>query len=316
MSTMGMSWAQRNKVFAAMPVLAGLLILAAICIPNLLRTRVPVEKAQEYVKQKDQNQRFELAGQRAIDSTLLAPPSESVSANVSDRKIIQTSSVELTVKDPKDSAAKVRALAADFGGYVEASEITGQENVYATLTIRVPGARLEEAKAGLRKLSLHVDNEKSNAQDVTRQYVDTEARLRNLRAQEAQYLLIMKSAGKVQDMLDVSEHLSQVRGEIEQQQAEFQTLSKQIEMASMMISLRSEIDTAVFGLNWRPLYQLKLATRQALDGLGSYASTMVSIVLYLPVLLLWGATILFGASVSWRIWRWTVRTFFARPATV
>ncbi len=314
MATMWLSWAQRNKLLAAMPVLAGLLILAVI-IPNLLRTRVPVGTAQEYVRQKDQDQRFELAGQRAINSAFLASPAQSTSANVSDRKIVHTGSVELTVKDPKDSAQQVRTLAEELGGYVEASEIAGQESVNATLTIRVPATRLEDAKAELTKLALHVDNEKSNAQDVTRQYVDTEARLRNLRAQEAQYLLIMKSAVKVQDMLDVSEHLSQIRGEIEQQQAEFQTLSKQIEMASLVISLRSQVDTAVFGLNWRPLYQLKLATRQALDGLGAYASTMVSIVLYLPVLLLWGATILFGAVVSWRILRWTVRTFFARPAT-
>lgn len=188
----------------------------------------------------------------------------------------------------------------------------------ATLTIRVPASRLEDAKANLKKLALYVENEKSTAQDVTRQYVDTDARLRNLRAQESQYLQIMKSAVKVQDMLDVSEHLSAVRGEIEQQQAEFQKLSTQIEMATLVVSLRPQIDTAAFGLNWRPLYQLKIAVRQALDGLADYASTMASIVLYLPVLLLWGATILLGAVVGWRIVRWTFLTFFAaaKPAVV
>lgn len=119
-------------------------------------------------------------------------------------------------------------------------------------------------------------------------------------------------------MLDVSEHLSAVRGEIEQQQAEFQKLSTQIEMATLVVSLRPQIDTAAFGLNWRPLYQLKIAVRQALDGLADYASTMASIVLYLPVLLLWGATILLGAVVGWRIVRWTFLTFFAaaKPAVV
>ena len=99
------------------------------------------------------------------------------------------------------------------------------------------------------------------------------------------------------------------------QQAEFQTLSKQIEMATLVISLRPQIDTAVFGLNWRPLYQLKVAARQGLDGLADYASTMVSFILYLPVLLLWGATILFFALVGWRILRWTFRTFFNKTVS-
>ena len=318
MSTIGLSWAQQNKILVAMPVLAGLLILAAICTPNLLRTRVPVEKAREYARKVDENQRFEKAGKNAIGETFLAAPSASTASSAPDRKIVQTSSVELTVQDPKDSYDKIRSFVEALGGYVESSEITGEQNVNATLTIRVPASRLEDAKADLRKLALQVDSEKSNAQDVTRQYVDTDARLRNLRAQEAQYLLIMKSAVKVQDMLDVSEHLSEVRGEIEQQQAEFQTFSKQIEMATIVVSLRSQIDTAVFGLNWRPLYQLKVAARQALDGIADYASTMASAILYLPVLFLWGVTSLFAAVAGWRVVRWAVRIFFtqSKPATV
>lgn len=316
MSTIGMSWARGNKILAAMPVAAGLLILAAICTPNLLRSRVPAERVREYVRQVDENQRFEQAGKNAVDATLLASPSASTASSALDRKIVQTSSVELTVQDPKGSSDQIRSLVEALGGYVESSEITGEQDVNATLTIRVPASRLEDAKANLRKLALHVDNEKTSAQDVTKQYVDTDARLRNLRAQESQYLLIMKSAVKVQDMLDVSEHLSEVRGKIERQQAEFQTLSKQIEMATIVVSLRPQIDTVVFGLNWRPLYQLKISARQGLDGLAEYASTMVSIILFLPALLLWGATILFGAVAGWRVLRWTYRTFFAAPATV
>lgn len=60
-------------------------------------------------------------------------------------------------------------------------------------------------------MAVKVNSEKTDAQDVTKQYVDLEARIRNLRAQEAQYLEIMRSAKKVQDMLDVSEKLSEVR---------------------------------------------------------------------------------------------------------
>jgi Domain of unknown function (DUF4349) len=158
-----------------------------------------------------------------------------------------------------------------------------------------------------------VESEKVEAQDVTRQYVDQDANLRNLRAEEAQYLSILKQAHTVKDTLAVSEKLSEVRGQIEQQQAEFDTLSKQIETVAITIALRAEAEAEVFGLQWRPLYQMKLALRDGLDALADYAGSMTSIVFYLPAVLLWMATIFVGAVVGWRILRWVARVFFAWP---
>jgi hypothetical protein len=45
---------------------------------------------------------------------------------------------------------------------------------------RQRAARFEEARAEIRKLGLRVESEKVQAQDVTRQYVDEDANLRNL----------------------------------------------------------------------------------------------------------------------------------------
>jgi len=53
-----------------------------------------------------------------------------------------------------------------------------------------------------------------------------------------------------------------VRGQIEQQQAEFDVLSEQIETVGITVSLGTEAEARVFGLNWRPLYQTKLAFRR------------------------------------------------------
>ena len=64
----------------------------------------------------------------------------------------------------------------------------------------------------------------------------------NLRAEEAQYLSILKQANTVKDMLAVTERLSEVRGQIEQQQAEFNALSRQIETVAITISLRTEAE--------------------------------------------------------------------------
>jgi hypothetical protein len=228
-----------------------------------------------------------------------------------DRKLVRTGAMDLIVKNPGDAAEKIRQLADRMGGFLQSSQVTGSSNsMSASVTIRVPAARLEEARSEIRKLGLRVEADRLEAQDVTKDYVDREARLRNLRAQEAQYLGILKQARTVKDTLQVSDKLNEVRSEIEQQQAEFEALSKQVEMVAISVSLRAEADVQAFGLRWRPLYQLKLAAREGLQSLADYATSMVSFAFYLPAILLWLATILLGAAVGWRVLRWTAQVVF------
>lgn len=244
--------------------------------------------------------------------TMAEPPAAGAQNPESYRKMVRTSSIDLIAQKPAEAAEKIRTLAEDLGGFLVSSQVSGgQVSTGGSLTIRVPAARFEEARAEIRKLGLRVENERVEAQDVTRQYVDQEANLHNLRAEEAQYLAILKQAKTVKDTLEVSEKLSGVRGQIEQQQAEFEALSKQVETVSITISLQAEAEARVFGLTWRPLYQMKLALRDGLDGLANYASTMTAIVFFLPTIVLWLATILLGAAVSWRLLRWVGRRAFA-----
>jgi hypothetical protein len=262
------------------------------------------------------------AGSRTMAFMSAAPPLSLPASKEpdADRKTIRTSSLEMVVQKPAEAAERIRALADSFGGFLVSSQISGGEQASSgSLTIRVPAERFEEARAAVRKLGLRVESERVEAQDVTRQYVDQSASLRNLRAEEEQYLSILKQARTVKDTLEVSEKLSEVRGHIEQQQAEFEALSKQIDTASMTISLWAETEARVFGLNWRPLHQIKMAFRDGLQGLASYASTMIAFLFYLPTVTLWLATILIGAALGWkilrRLGRWAFRANIASPAT-
>lgn len=248
---------------------------------------------------------------RAFASTasLVAQPQEA--ADNEDRKMVRTCSIEMVVANPSDAAEKIGALALRLGGFVVTSEVRGDQVVDgANLTIRVPAARFEEAKSEIRKLGLRVENEKIEAQDVTRQYIDQSANLRNLRAQETQYLTILRQAKTVKDTLEVSEKLGEVRGQIEQQQAEFETLSKQIETVAITVALIEQTQERVLGLNWRPLYQLKLELRDGLEALANYVSTMTAFLFLLPTVALWLATIVTGGAIAWKLLRWMARRWF------
>lgn len=231
-----------------------------------------------------------------------------------DRKLVRTATLGLIVKTPAETAEKIIQLAQGAGGFLVTSNVNGgADATSASLTIRVPDAKFDEVRTHIRKLGLRVESESIEAQDVTKQYVDQEARLRNLRAQEQQYLGILRKAATVKDTLEASDKLNEVRGAIEERQAEFEALSKQVETVTINITLRAEADAQVFGLHWRPLYQLKIAAREGLDGLGEYAASMASFVFLLPTILLWLLTIFAGAAIGWRILRWIARVFFQYP---
>src|SRR5579864_3147862 len=259
MSTLAESTGEIKKPWRWM--LAGglvLLVWGAVAFPNLVRTKLqPMSQpsvskplAQFYdFPQADANH-FALASRsEAIQSAGVAKSQPNAAA---EQKIIRTSSLEMVVQHPSEVADKITAIAESLGGYVTTANGGGENATVGTLTIRVPSGRFDEARTEIRKLGLRVNGERIDAQDVTRQYVDQDASLRNLKAEEAQYSSILKQANTVKDMLAVTEKLSEVRGQIEEQQAEFNALSKQIETVAITISLRTEAEAKVLGLNWRP----------------------------------------------------------------
>jgi len=308
----------RGKQFwagVAASVIAVLLIVEGV--PNLLRSTIAYKKTGSYYELRTDRDSVGGGGGGRERVQVMGYLGTAGSSGYDDeRKMVRNASIDLIVKRPKVASDSIRKLAEDAGGFLVSAEANGDQNASsASLTVRVPVNKFEEVRAKIVQLGVRVESEKVEAQDVTKQYVDLSAQLRNLQAQETQYLGILKQARTVKDTVDVSEKLNDVRSQIDQQQAEFETLSKQVETVAFTVALRAEADVQVFGLQWRPLYRVKEAAREGIDGVGDYASAMASFVFFIPALLMWIATIVFGAAVTWRLVRWSWRRLFARPAT-
>lgn len=308
-------FAQSRQFWAGVgtTVVAGNLVW--IGVPNLLRSRIYPYRLNQSFHTMRAEQTAAIGGGGGGDQDrymgVLSSPGYD-----DEHKMIRNASIDLIVKRPKEASDTIRQLAEHAGGFLVSAEVYGGENAStASLTVRVPVAKFEDVRAQITKLGVRIESEKIDAQDVTKQYVDLSARLRNLRAQEGQYLGILKQARTVKDTVEVSDKLNEVRAQIEQQQAEFDALSKQVETVALSVSLRAEADVRVLGLQWRPLYRLKESVRDGIDGIGDYASTIASFVFFIPALLLWIATILAGAAIAWRILRWAWRALFVSRGT-
>jgi Domain of unknown function (DUF4349) len=130
--------------------------------------------------------------------------------------IVRTGTLELQIKDVGAVVTRARDLVASLGGYVAGSDESNQGDKHtATITYRVPVDKWQDAVTGLRGLADQVVHESTQAQEVTSQVVDLNARLANLQASEASLREIASRAGTITDVLAVQDKLTEVRDQIE-----------------------------------------------------------------------------------------------------
>ncbi|MBZ5532248.1 MAG: DUF4349 domain-containing protein [Acidobacteriia bacterium] len=215
-------------------------------------------------------------------------------------KIVYKAELELRVTSCAETLKKIEALSAAESGFVESSSL---EETSAQVTLRVPSARLDAVRGKLRDLAIRVRQDGLTAADVSKQYIDREAGLRNLRAQEQQFLDIMKKARTVADVLAVTKELSRVRGEIEREDAEFRRLKGQIDMAQIDVHLTSEAIAA----RWAPGASAKSAVNDLAQSLASLGDFLIWLVINLPLIALWAVTVFVLVAVSWYVLRRAAR---------
>ncbi len=222
------------------------------------------------------------------------------------RLVVRNGSVSLMIAEPAPVTEKIRALASRLGGYVESVRFSDDRASarQASITIRVPAARYDEARLEVQGLGERVVSEEDDARDVTGQYVDFESTLRNFHAEEAQYLEIMRRSGSMEETLAVAKELADVRGRIERTQGQLNLLAQQTQMASLSVTLRTEAVVQSADVRWQPRAEIKAAFWNAADDLSVYANFLIAVVFRLPVFVLWTVTALaFGVS-AWRLLRW------------
>lgn len=202
-----------------------------------------------------------------------------------EQRIIKTGEITLEVESVAEALGRVRALTAELNGYVGGSQ-AGTLEESATLTLRIPADAFDTMLARLHELDVEVIAEATREQDVTGQVVDLEARVDNLRASEASYRELVARAEEVEDILAVQSRLDQVRGEIEQLQAQLDALEGQAALSTLTITLiprDQPIETQA--ATWDPGGQLDRALASLVGiGQGLFDGLIWFAIVWLPIL--------------------------------
>jgi len=218
----------------------------------------------------DQREQSQAAPPPALEAPTLAPPpaemalradgqaaapepgdgiSLPAAADVLPDLIIRTGTASIQVDSLDPAIALVRALARRVGGLVAGSSTqTGQGQLHsATLELRMPAARFDEAVDGLRPLG-KVEAVNVTAEDVGEEYVDVQARMTNARRLEARLIdLLARRTGKLGDVLDVEHELARVREEIERYEGRLRYLRSRVAVSTLTLTVHEPIPVVANG---------------------------------------------------------------------
>lgn len=204
------------------------------------------------------------------------------------RKLVRTVDLELRVDDPDAAAESVRQLTEETGGYV--SEINAyrvEGLLHYSISIRVPVDDLDAVMVRLKSLAVEVEREHLRTEDVTKQFVDLEARLRTLKLTETELQALLAEArsrgSKADDIMTIYGYLTEIRTNIEKIQGQLNALANLAAYSTVNLELApTEAARPLAGDAWRPLETARGSTRAlvgALKGLIDLAIFLVIVVL-------------------------------------
>ena len=220
--------------------------------------------------------------------------------------IARTVSLSIIAKDFDSSRAALDAILVRHNGYSANLSVSTPQDAARSLqaSLRIPAPQLPAALVELKSLG-RVELENQNGEEVTQQHADLVARLKNSRETEQRLQAILtQRTGKISDVLEVEQEIARVRGEIEQMEAEQESLEHRVDFATIDLKLSEEYKAKLDSP--APAISTEIHNA-AVNGYRNVADTLLSIILlfaeYGPVLCFWLLLLSIPAGFVWRRWR-------------
>ncbi len=235
-----------------------------------------------------------------------------MNSRTADRQVIRAASLVLEDADTRATFEEIVALVEGVGGFVSNATVHPVSNEddqpEVTMTLRVPSDELNSVMTTIKDSVDEVVTESQDAQDVTEQFVDLEARLTNLQALEVELVALLAEVREQPDadpakLLTVFNEVARVRGEIELLQGQLNYLQDVVSLATLDVHLAPTAEAVpIVEEEWVPLEVARESLRNLVSGLQDFADWAINFVIYtLPLLIL---TLGLPILVIFLIYRW------------
>ena len=292
--------------------------IAAKTLATILFTVFLIGCGQQYdaastAKYKSSNERV-TSESEAVDSLRQIDQDETTALNASsqaiaNRKIIYNTNIGLVVEDYDSFENQLPAVVAQRGGFIACNETDRRynDNQRGTWVVRLPVSQYNEFLNGVGALGF-AESRTENAQDVTEEYVDTEARIKNKKKLEVRILeMLDQRKGPLKDVLAIERELARIREEVERMEGRLRFLKDRTSLATVTINCREEKE-------YQPVAAPTLATRiknswtNSLSSLQRGAeSFLVGLIGAIPWIVLIALIVGVVGMLSKKYWRSAVR---------
>lgn len=204
-------------------------------------------------------------------------------------KIITTVNISMQTKEFDDTVKKLMELISNHKGYIENSNISHNNYInsarlkYSEYTIRVPRENLTQFVDKLKGIG-NIISENTSKEDITKQYRDTESRLRVLETKEERILALMEKAEKMEDIIALENQLSNIIYDKENLKANIMEMDDKVDYSTVHFQL-DEVAKLSIGENTKAPFITK-ASNAFKDSLYFFMSNIerlvIGIIYFLP----------------------------------
>lgn len=208
------------------------------------------------------------------------------------RMIIQESSLSLLVEDVRESSDEILSYTKSVGGFmINTSFNNPSDSAYATISVRVPTERLDDALHTFRSMAIRVTNENLYGTDVTDSYEDLDQRLTTLTATKTRFDEMLTRAVTVQEILEIQREIINLQMQIDSIKGQQMGIEDNAKYTRVTLYLSTDELSLPYAPDekFRPALVFKLAVRSLLSTVQGFAEfaiwAIVFSIIWLPVVL-------------------------------
>lgn len=227
-------------------------------------------------------------------------------------KIIYSANARIETIDYEACIQGVYEMVERFGGFVQASSISGsdyysaargRQNLrYASFTVRIPSENFETLTSSLSELG-NVPYCNTYSENVSAQYYDVQSRLTAYKTQETRLLEMLEIAETVEDLLAIQQQLTEVQYEIDSLQSTLTNYDRRISYSTVDIEVQE-----VEEYTEQPVIQLTYWQKmgrgfvRSLEDVGEFfTDALLWFVSNLPALITWAVAITAAVFIAKRL---------------
>lgn len=227
-------------------------------------------------------------------------------------KIIYSGTLSMETTDFDEALTALDQTVRQFGGFVQDSNVEGStyyegdtvavRDRWASYTVRIPADQFDSFLSVTQGIG-NVTSSGREAQNVTSQYTDYEARLDSLNTQEERLLEMLEQSGDLESLIKLEERLSEVRYEIESIERNLRNLDQKLSYSTVTIYIQ-EVELYTPAVTVQQSFGEKLSDSFA-RGWSRFGRRFQNFIIDLagsiPTLLLWAVVIVAAILVGVRV---------------